>query len=278
MVPVLAGIVLAGFALGAGVSVFEHRNAGGVADGLPSAQPAPIVTPVPGARRTTEPIEASPPPTLAPAPTATPVRHAKPTPRASPKPEPTASAGVPTPGPAASATGPAPGETAPAAGATAAAERSSAPASPAARVPAPAASARPAAPRPTARPAPPSPSPATPKPAVQRTPAGDVADSEFARRSAATVRAYLAALARGDDAAAQSEIDAPAGSRAARLAEKEFAGPDMRITNVQAHGTGESARVDVDIQTSHGTYFAQFFLEKAASGAPLIVNHDFIKP
>ncbi len=92
------------------------------------------------------------------------------------------------------------------------------------------------------------------------------------------VREYLSALARGDDASAQADLDAPAGSREASLSEKEFAGPDMRIANLQAHGTGDSARVDVDIQTAHGAYFAQFFLQKSPSGGAVIVNHDFIKP
>ena len=92
------------------------------------------------------------------------------------------------------------------------------------------------------------------------------------------MRAYLSALARGDDAAAQAALDAPSGSRAAQLSEKEFAGPDMRISSVEAHGTSESARVDVDVQTPKGAYFAQFFVKKSPGGSALIVNHDFIKP
>jgi outer membrane biosynthesis protein TonB len=116
------------------------------------------------------------------------------------------------------------------------------------------------------------------KAAPTTAPVTETADSDFARQSAGVVRAYLTALARGDDTAAEAALDAPTGSREASLTEKEFAGPDMRIARIEAHGTGDSARVDVDLLTAKGAYFAQFFVKKSASGAPLIVDHDFIKP
>jgi hypothetical protein len=106
----------------------------------------------------------------------------------------------------------------------------------------------------------------------------ETADSRFASASAAVVRAYLAALARGDDASARASLDAPSGSRASKLSEKEFAGPGMHIAKIEAHGTGDDARVDVDIDTPGGSYFAQFFLKRSPTGAAVIVNHDFIKP
>jgi hypothetical protein len=106
----------------------------------------------------------------------------------------------------------------------------------------------------------------------------DEADSDFARLAAGVVRSYLNALARGDDAAASMAISAPAGSRAARLSEKEFAGSSMRITNLDAHGTSDSALVNVDMATSKGAYFAQFTLRRLPSGAAVIVDHSFIKP
>jgi hypothetical protein len=88
----------------------------------------------------------------------------------------------------------------------------------------------------------------------------------------------LGALARGDDASAAMSIGAPAGSRAARLSEKEFADASMRITSLDAHGTSDSASVNVDVTTSKGAYFVQFTLRRASSGAAVIVDHTFIKP
>jgi hypothetical protein len=104
------------------------------------------------------------------------------------------------------------------------------------------------------------------------------ADSEFSRSAATVVRAYLEALARGDDEAARASLAAPAGSAAAQLSEKAFAGPDMHIAKLDAHGTNGDARVDVDIDTPRGAYFAQFYLKRTGSGAVAIVNHNFIKP
>jgi len=120
------------------------------------------------------------------------------------------------------------------------------------------------APRVTAKP--------TPAPPV------DEADSDFARLAAGVVRSYLNALARGDDAAARMALSAPAGSRAARLSEKEFADASMRITSLDAHSASDSATVNVDLATSKGEYFEQFTLKRLPSGAAVIIDHTFIKP
>jgi hypothetical protein len=106
----------------------------------------------------------------------------------------------------------------------------------------------------------------------------DEADSDFARLAAGVVRSYLNELSSGDDATAAAALGAPAGSRAARLSEKEFADRSMRIVKLDAHGTVDTASVNVDLTTSKGAYFAQFTLRRSASGAALIVDHTFIKP
>ncbi len=265
----LVAIVAGGFAIGAVISLLTHRSAGTVA--LPSGTTAPIarVTLAPAPPPTPVATPDTPPP--AEEPTAAPTAR----PTAKPTAAPTATRAPATPSPSPSAA-PSPAAT------------SETTAGPATAAPA---TARPATPRP-ATPRPATPRPATPRPvlptirpaAVAAAPAKTVAPTppdgttEFARQSASVVRAYLSALARGDDTSAESDLDAPAGSRAAQLSEKEFAGPDMRIANVETHGTADGARVDVDIQTPRGAYFAQFFLKKSATGAAVIVSHDFIKP
>jgi hypothetical protein len=256
---VLVAIVAGGFAIGAVISLLTHRSAGTVA--LPSGTTAPIarVTLAPAPPPTPVATPDTPPP--AEEPTAAPTAR----PTAKPTAAPTATRAPATASPAPSAA-PSPAAT------------SEATAAPATAAPA---TARPATPRPaTPRPVLPTIRPAAVAAAPAKTvaPAPPDGSTEFARQSASVVRAYLSALARGDDTSAESDLDAPAGSRAAQLSEKEFAGPDMRIANVETHGTADGARVDVDIQTPRGAYFAQFFLKKSATGAAVIVSHDFIKP
>jgi hypothetical protein len=106
----------------------------------------------------------------------------------------------------------------------------------------------------------------------------DQADSDFARLSAGVVRFYLGALARGDDAAAQTVLDGPRGSPALRLSEKEFADPSLRILKLDAHGVSDSATVNVDLSTSKGGYFEQFSLRRLPTGAAVIIEHTFIRP
>ena len=111
--------------------------------------------------------------------------------------------------------------------------------------------------------------------AEPRSPPTDEADSDFARLSAAVVRAYFASLARGDDAAARAALDP---SKPRDLGEKEFVDSSLRITSLDAHGTGNSATVNVDMATTRGEYFEQFYLRRSPAGAVVIVDHTYIRP
>jgi hypothetical protein len=126
----------------------------------------------------------------------------------------------------------------------------------------------------------PVPSPTVPSYAVvataePRAAATDEADSDFARASAAVVRAYFAALARGDDADARAALDP---SKPHDLGEKEFVDSSLRITSLDAHGTGNTATVNVDLVTTRGDYFEQFFLRRSPTGTAVIIEHTYIKP
>lgn len=103
----------------------------------------------------------------------------------------------------------------------------------------------------------------------------DEADSDFARLSAAVVRAYLAALVRGDEAGARAALDP---SKPRDLGEREFVDTNLRITSLDAHGTNDSATVNVDMTTTRGEYFEQFYLRRTPAGAAVIVDHTYIKP
>jgi hypothetical protein len=271
LIPILLGVVVAGFAIGAILSLIGRNT---TAASVANAPASPLAAPASAAPL----VAASDAPVTATPKKVGPVRRpaAAPSPTVAPKPtaEPTASA-APSLAPAAQASA----EQTPAA--TPSAVRTPAPAPlattlrvAATQAPAPviARSLPASAPRPavTARPAP-LPATGAPGPEIE-------ADSEFSRTAASVVQAYLEALARGDDEAARASLAAPAGSAAAQLSEKAFAGPDMHIAKLEAHGTSDDARVDVDIDTPRGAYFAQFYLKKTGSGAVAIVNHNFIKP
>ncbi|MBC5811656.1 MAG: hypothetical protein GIW95_12505 [Candidatus Eremiobacteraeota bacterium] len=259
--PILIGVVVAGFAIGAGVSVLTQRGRTIDNTTVVLASPAPEATSRPQRKTTPEP-------TLVPL--------------ATPRPQRTVAQAIGTPHPLRPA-------------ATVVAMATSAivtpqPAQPKAnpvRI-----TARPAiAPRivvtavpqrvavaSTARPTP----PVTPRPLATASAVPDVpddADSAFARLSAGAVRTYLNALARGDDATAQALIAARPNSHAGALSEKAFADSSMRITGLDAHGTpDDGAMVNVDITTAKGNYFARFTLRRNNNGAAVIVDHDFIKP
>jgi hypothetical protein len=107
--------------------------------------------------------------------------------------------------------------------------------------------------------------------------ATDQYDSDFARLSAGVVRAYLRALQRGDDDSAYASLGAEPGQHGVNLNEKQFADSSMRIRRVEAHGGVDSAQVEVDVESTNGAYFAQFFLRRTASGAAVIYNKNFVK-
>ena len=89
------------------------------------------------------------------------------------------------------------------------------------------------------------------------------------------VRGYFAALARGDDAGARAALDP---SKPRELGEKEFVDSSLRITSLDAHGTGNRATVNVDLATARGEYFEQFHLRRSPAGSAVIVDHTYIRP
>ncbi len=245
LILIMLGVIVVGFAIGAGISLVARNRAANAPVAVASAAP----TSVPTASQTQ--AAPSPAPSPSAAPTATPAT-----------PAPSASSLTPPPSPTATASNASP--------------RASQPASSVPRVAVVPSLAPLHTPVPPLRP-PTQPPTASPTAAPTALPEPtDEADSDFSRLAASVVRAYLSALARGDDAAARASLDAPAGSSAAQLSEKTLAGPGMRITGIQAQGTGDNATVNVDIGTPQGAYFAQFFVKRSPTGAAVIYNHSVV--
>ena len=92
------------------------------------------------------------------------------------------------------------------------------------------------------------------------------------------MRQYLAAIQRGNDQAAYAAFGADPGASNVKLSEKDIVDPATRIVKLDAHGTADDATVNVDLATSKGAYFAQYFLRRSPTGAALIYDHVFIKP
>jgi hypothetical protein len=242
LIPILLGVVVLGLVIGAGLSVLGNRSAsnGIAAIAWPTpAATAELLTPLPA--RTAHPRAT---PTEPPPATATPAATRKPAPTATP----------------------------------AAKAPSAATAAPPTAMPA-----RTAAPEPTPTPrvirvtpaplhtAPPTP---TPEPTTQVS-----ADSAFAGLAAGVVQAYLAAVARGDDASAYAAFGTNPGDSGVKLLEKGIVDANTSITRVDAQQTGtNAATVQVTLQTSGGRYFGQYFLKRSPTGAALIEEHAFIKP
>lgn len=259
LVPILIGLIVVGFAIGAALSLLERKQPESVAVGSPTAAPTPLAPVTLAPQATAAPIEPTTVPIPSPEakPSIRPSPHRRATPAArpvSPVPVQPTIAPMPRPSPVARVTNP--------------------PTKPPVVA---------ALPRPL-------PSPRVAAPAIapsaiasqmpQSTPlpeATDQYDSDFARLSAGVVRAYLRALQRGDDDSAYASLGATPGSAGASLTEKQFAVPGMRITRLNAQGHGDSAQVDVDVDSPSGTYFAQFFLRRTPSGAAIIYNKSFIK-
>ena len=112
----------------------------------------------------------------------------------------------------------------------------------------------------------------TPTPAAvsQSAPIIEV-DSEFAQEAAQAVRAYLTALREGDEDAASAQL-APGLS----LSEEAFMSRTARITRIHATGTSTDASVQARVVTDQGAYTATFSVERGPKG-PVIQAHDFVE-
>ncbi len=120
---------------------------------------------------------------------------------------------------------------------------------------------------------------ASPSPAASASVApSDDADSTFARLAAVVVRQYLAALQRGDEPAAYAAFGAVPGATGISFVEKRYVDRTTRIVRVSSSGTDDEATVDVDLETGGTTYFAQYVLTRAPSGAAVIERHTIAKP
>jgi hypothetical protein len=269
-IPIVLGVIILGFVIGAGLSVAGRHS--------PSQDAVPAATATPIASAT--PLAAAPAATLAPGPLrASPRVTAKPSARAvalKASPAPTAS-------PEASPAGSPPATASPVPTATAAAG-TPAPAKTTARpgaaivpprkreTPAPAAMPASATAEP-ATPAPPTPAPATTPAAV----AHDDVTSDFGRLAAGVVRAYLAAVARGDTAGAYAQLGTTPDVATPALPETGIVTAATRIVHVEARGGENAVTVNVDMQTPSGAYFGQYTVHRSSTGAAIIVQHSIFK-
>jgi hypothetical protein len=263
--PIIVGIIVLGFLIGAGLSLAGHRGGGErtvVANVVPTRQatlppvtPAPSDPPPPSDAVTAPPPSTGPPSappaspalvTRAPA-TQAPATHAPPT-RAA------AQRSLVTPAPATATAAAAAGEPA--------------------RVAAPQPSATLRAARVAARPAtaPLSAAPAPLAAAADAPVSSDDADSEFAKLASAVVRQYVAAIERGDTTTAYAAFG-PNAAGNVTLLESGTLDASTRIRHVEARGAGDNATVNVDLKTAKGLYFGQYTVHRTESGAALITDH-----
>jgi len=114
----------------------------------------------------------------------------------------------------------------------------------------------------------------TPAPA---SPAGVGAASGFAGQAQGTVRRYLDALIAGNENAAYAALGAAPGDPGAHLSEEAFIDRGTRITSVRTRSLdANGATIDVEIASSHGSYFATYHVSNGAAGA-VIDQHDYIR-
>ena len=271
LVPLLLGVIVLGFVIGAGLSIAGRRNAN-VAYSTPTpvqSLPSQLVTPAPTEKPTPEPTEG---PTEAPAvepssaatravaqasPSAR--RSATPQPSVEPSATPSGSSASAKPKTAAVATR-APKETPLATAAPAATQE--------------AASATPLGTHPPHVVATKAPQAATAVP-VANAPAD--ASTDFTRLAAAVVRQYLAAVSRGDEESAYAALGGSPGDRGVQLTEAGIVDAHTKIGKVEAHGAGNAATVNVDLQTPDGVYYGQYTVRRNETGAAVIVQHSIAK-
>lgn len=106
--------------------------------------------------------------------------------------------------------------------------------------------------------------------------ATDDADSEFAKLASAVVRQYVAAIGRGDEATAYAAFG-PGAAGNVKLIESGVLDGTTRIRHVEARGVGNNATVNVDLKTAKGLYFGQYTVRRTDSGAALITEHALNK-
>lgn len=272
LIPILIGVVILGFIIGAGLSLAGKRGDSTVAIVAPSAAPTTEASLAPVTPAPTDP----PTPTDAPAtkpPAAAVVAKTTPTPSAAPRVAPVTSAVA-----VATAT-PAIASAAPSSIVNSPVPRALATHVPATVLPVAIAKipATPKAVRATQRPAPvvavaPV---ATAAPPTDAPAASDDADSEFSRLASAVVRQYVAAIERGDDASAYAAFGPNASG--VKLIESGVIDSSSRIQHVEARAAGNNATVNVDLKTPAGLYFAQYTVHRTDTGAALIVDHALNK-
>jgi cytoskeletal protein RodZ len=275
-IPIIIGVIVLGFVIGAGLSVVGRHGSGDVAmQPTSSPSPSPVPSPMATFRYRT--------------PAALPAVAHKPKP--SPKPSATETS---SPSPAATASVAAeasPAETqtqTPAAQnptSTAVVKATSAPVAVAL------ATHRPSPPPPaivatrvaTAAPAnvvtaaPASVAPATAAAGTNATTVFD-ADGGFSRLAGNVVRQYLLSIARGDTDSAYAALGQGPGAHAGSLPEAGAVDSTMHISKIEARGSESSATVNVDLTTSAGPYYGQYTVHKSSTGAAIIVSHTFAKP
>ena len=240
MVPLFAGVIIAGLGIGALLSAFVTRHSPAP---VPNRAPTVVVhTPTPPAAVVAETAIASPTPlrsTASPAASPKPRETRKPVVYVSAKPAPLASATV-TPSPSVTRS------------------PSVAPSPSVTRSPSVAPSRAPAAG--------PSPSAAG---ASQRT-SQSVAQAQAEESpAAALVRRYLEAAAHGNDAAASEALGGATDTE-----DQRYLNPSMRITSLTtSRRADDTTQVQVDFQTAAGQYFGTFTVD---AGGKRILEHQLI--
>jgi len=261
IVPIIIGVLVLGFVIGAGLSVAgRHGWRGTDVVALP-ATPLPTQATFPPATPQAE-TSSTPQPALSERPTAAPTHGPSPVPSASPAPSraPQVRPSV-TPPALAATVRPTPRPAPPAAVAAAPSRPPQTPPSePSVPPPAPSSAPRTAAP--------------TVAPPTAAAPSSDEVDGEGARAAAGVVRAYLGAVARGDVDGAFARLANPPQNGS--VAELGIVDPSTRIEHVQAHGDADGVTVNVDMQTAAGSYSAQYVVRRTPAG-PLIVQHTIFK-
>jgi hypothetical protein len=263
LIPILIGVIVLGFAVGAGLSLLTR---GSGAKTVALASPTPLAMPFtspPSAHATS----AAPHAALATHRPAMPQPAALSVPRIAPA---TVTPATETPATEMPATERPATETP--------ATEAPASAPPATRAPATPEPVR-RTPAPTPRPRPartPIPTPfATAPPTLTPTPPSGpriAADTGFGKRAADLVRSYLDALIAGDDASARAALG---GS--GTLGEKSVVDANTTIASIDAESSGASAIVRVQLSTPRGPVFARYSVERNADG-PFIREHSFTKP
>jgi hypothetical protein len=242
LIPVLLGVVLLGFAVGAILSMTSAQREGArLAQALPSPQADITPLPLPSVRR------------VAPRPKFTPYPAVVPTIAHTSEPQVIEPSFAPASEPTVAAT--------PTAAPTPIVTLPPVVIIPAVSTPTPAPTVRPASkPTPTA----------AAIVSLESTPTIEV-DSEFAQEAAQAVRAYLTALQQGDEDTASAAL-APGLS----LSEEAIMDHAARITRIRATGTSTDASVQARIVAAQDTYTATFSVERGPKG-PVIRAHDFAK-